>query len=93
MGKADPRLITAPFLEDFEDEAAAKITFKPNPGTTTAYSGGMAFEGSQSFRVTAAANQGTIESEALNLSATPLQVPVLICTVPIPPQTRPFWQP
>lgn len=71
MGKADPRLITAPFLEGFEDEAAAKITFKPNAGTTTAYSGGMAFEGSQSFRVTAAANQGTIESEALNLSATP----------------------
>lgn len=71
MGKADPRLITAPFLEDFEDETAAKITLKPNEGTTTAYSGDMAFEGSQSLKVTAAANQGTIESEALNLSATP----------------------
>ena len=71
MGKADPRLITAPFLEGFEDESAAKITFKSNESTTTAYSGDMAFEGSQSLKVTAAANQGTIESEALNLSATP----------------------
>lgn len=71
MGKADPRLITAPFLEGFEDESAAKITFKSNEGTTTAYSVDMAFEGSQSLKVTAAANQGTIESEALNLSATP----------------------
>lgn len=71
MGKADPRLITAPFLEGFEDKSAAKITFKSNEDTTTAYSGDMAFEGSQSLKVTAAANQGTIESEALNLSATP----------------------
>ena len=73
MGKADPRLITAPFLEGFEDETSAKITFKSNAGTTTAYSDDMAFEGSRSLRVTAAANLGTIESQPLDLSATPYQ--------------------
>ncbi|SDP78353.1 Subtilase family protein [Eubacterium maltosivorans] len=71
MGKADPRFVTAPFLEGFEDESAPKITFQPDSSTIASYSGDMAFEGSQSFKITINDAKGIIENNTIDLSATP----------------------
>ncbi len=71
MGKVDPRFVTAPFLEGFEDESAPKITFQPDSSTIASYSGDMAFEGSQSFKITINDAKGIIENNTIDLSATP----------------------
>lgn len=73
MGKADPRLITAPFFEGFEAGTTPEITFLPpaSGATTVAASTEMPFEGSQSLKVSTADTWGRIQSQPLDLSKTP----------------------